>query len=152
MYLAVPPAIRRSAKWSSRSLILPAYEEEISRSSRSLTLRSANTSSRGTPLVLRSVSECHGGLFEDTENRPAARNRRCLIQKTVRPFCPSPTSAKVRCFLSRATQGPISEGRKYFARIYSRLFDHRALDNMRNKKACKSCSIIKLSKCLHEVL
>lgn len=110
------------------SLILPAYEEEISsRSARSLTLRPLERLRRLeellSPYVLPSV-----GVSGDTENRPPARSRRYLIQKTVRPFCPSPTFAKVRCFLSSVAQGLISEGRKYFtvARMHSRLSDHRS--------------------------
>lgn len=46
----------------------------------------------------------------------AARSRRCLIQKTVRSFCPSPASASSevrRYFLSRATGKSISEARRY---------------------------------------
>jgi len=143
MYLVAPPVARRGVKRSSRSRVADSacvqgrhfvQVSEVTHSNEYIVTRNFSR------LTLYRMSKCHSGLSGDTENRPPARSRRCLIQKTVRPFCPSPTSTKVRCFLPRATQGLISEGRKYFTvtRMHSGLFDYRAIDvPIRNKKARK---------------
>jgi len=99
MYLVAPPVARRGVKRSSRSRIADSagvrgrdlvQDSEVTHSNEYVVTRNFSR------LTLYRVSKCHSGLSGDTENRSPARSRRCLIQKTVRPFCPSPTSTKVQ--------------------------------------------------------
>jgi len=83
-----------------------AQVSEVTHSSatRAKTLVSRNSSRRNT-------LPC-AGLSGDTKKCLAARSQRCLIQKIVRPLCPSPASPKVWCFLLHTVRESIFDDRK----------------------------------------
>lgn len=75
---------------------------EISRSGprgHSLFGHSSPGTSRGTPLAAYiSPESATAHCSKVPRTARAARSRRCLIQRTVRPSCPRPASSKVRYF------------------------------------------------------